>query len=236
MNDIPANSEWETTRFELVPDSSSGSGWKSAVALLCLSLALIAVLLPWLALALQAYGLSPVGSTSVRGYDFMLLIWTLLAVPTAAGVGIVLLFYRRHRVLGVVLVAAATLGGASLPLSMSIYHDLRREKFTALAERGMPLVEAIKRYEADHGAPPPTLESLVPKYLSQVPGTGIGIYPKFDYDYKPEAVKYPWILYVNAGLGFLNWDMFLYLPGEQYPKEGWGGTLETMGRWAYVHE
>jgi hypothetical protein len=28
----------------------------------------------------------------------------------------------------------------------------------------------------------------------------------------------------------------LYLPSGQYPEQGWGGTLERIDDWAYVHE
>jgi len=238
LNDLSANNEWMNPVVTPAPDSSkNGPGWNNAVAFLSLSLALTTILLPWLTLALQAYGLSPAGFSDMLGYDTMLILLALMATATALVAGVVF-FICRQRILGIVLLTAGLLGFVSILLSASVYRDLRREKLTALGERSMPLVEAIKLYEADHGTPPPKLESLVPTYIASVPDTGIGIYPKFSYDNKPvpQDRENPWILYVDTGLGFLNWDRFIYLPDEKYPKEGWGGTLEPMGRWAYVHE
>jgi len=51
-----------------------------------------------------------------------------------------------------------------------------------------------------------------------------------------EVKQSPWELRVNCGLGFLNWDVFFYWPSEDYPKNIYGGTVERMGKWAYVHE
>jgi hypothetical protein len=34
----------------------------------------------------------------------------------------------------------------------------------------------------------------------------------------------------------MNWDMFLYFPKQNYPKAGYGGWLERIEDWAYVHE
>jgi hypothetical protein len=46
------------------------------------------------------------------------------------------------------------------------------------ASRAMgPLVEAIQRFEHDHGAPPSSLEVLVPEYIAAIPTTGCPSYP-----------------------------------------------------------
>ena len=45
-----------------------------------------------------------------------------------------------------------------------------------------------------------------------------------------------WSVRVSTSNGFLNWDIFLYLPSQRYPKRGYGGTLERVQEWAYVHE
>jgi len=46
----------------------------------------------------------------------------------------------------------------------------------------------------------------------------------------------PWELSIPCGLGVLNWDVFFYWPTEDYPKRTHGGSVERIGRWAYVHE
>ena len=48
-------------------------------------------------------------------------------------------------------------------------------------ERSKPLIEAIGRFEQDHGMPPATLDDLVPGYLEKVPDTGLKECPKYKY-------------------------------------------------------
>ncbi|MDQ5935721.1 MAG: hypothetical protein QG574_3036, partial [Cyanobacteriota bacterium erpe_2018_sw_21hr_WHONDRS-SW48-000092_B_bin.40] len=37
-------------------------------------------------------------------------------------------------------------------------------------------------------------------------------------------------------IGMLNWDVFYYLPTEKYPEHDYGGSIEPIKNWAYVHE
>jgi hypothetical protein len=108
-----------------------------------------------------------------------------------------------------------------------------------LAERTEKLITAIREHEARYGRPPAALENLVPEFLTFVPDTGIAAYPKFEYLTGEKAKEWndnPWVLYVKTPLGGINWDMFMYFPNENYPGSGYGGTLERVGKWAYVHE
>ncbi|MBI5832861.1 MAG: hypothetical protein HZB16_11225 [Armatimonadetes bacterium] len=49
------------------------------------------------------------------------------------------------------------------------------------------LIAAIGRYEKDHQHPPPRLQSLVPDYVSAVPGTGLVDEPRFGY--RPRTIE-----------------------------------------------
>lgn len=49
-------------------------------------------------------------------------------------------------------------------------------------------------------------------------------------------VNADWELRVQCPLGMLNWDVFFYWPSEDYPERAYGGSVERIGRWAYVHE
>jgi hypothetical protein len=46
----------------------------------------------------------------------------------------------------------------------------------------------------------------------------------------------PWELRVPCSRGLVNWDVFFYWPGQQYPAYGYGGSIERIADWAYVHE
>jgi hypothetical protein len=45
-----------------------------------------------------------------------------------------------------------------------------------------------------------------------------------------------WVLMAMVSTGLLNLDQFIYYPNQRYPEYGHGGSIERMGRWAYVHE
>ena len=113
------------------------------------------------------------------------------------------------------------------------------QAFNGLANRSTILVEAIHHYDKDKGHPPKSLGDLVPKYIAEIPKTGIGAYPEYRYESVTDSKMWdenPWVLYVDKPLGILNWDMFLYFPKQNYPKYGYGGFLEKIKDWAYVHE
>ena len=97
----------------------------------------------------------------------------------------------------------------------------------------MPLVIAIEAYHRDHGSYPERLEVLVPKYLNQLPSTGMGNYTDYHYHVGSEAKEgNPWIIQVPAGYG-MGFDQFYYFPLQNYPD---GLPYERMGKWAYFHE
>lgn len=45
-----------------------------------------------------------------------------------------------------------------------------------------------------------------------------------------------WELRIPCPSGGINWDVFFYWPGERYPEHIYGGSVERIGQWAYVHE
>ena len=44
------------------------------------------------------------------------------------------------------------------------------------------------------------------------------------------------MLHALVSRGPFNWDLFLYFPNRRYPKSAYGGVLQRIGDWAYVHE
>lgn len=120
---------------------------------------------------------------------------------------------------------------------MSISGNIRHNAFAKLANNSFNLIEAIKQYETQRGTVPENLEKLVPDFLPSVPTTGIGAYPEYQFT-RCEKGCYdnPWYLTVDAWPGGISFDSFIYLPKQNYPEEGYGGTLERIENWAYVHE
>lgn len=110
----------------------------------------------------------------------------------------------------------------------------------AFPQKSQPLIAAIKKYEQDNSTPPRTLQDLVPNYLPAIPSTGMGAYPDYRYFTGNEAQdEFPgkrWVLSVFTPGPGINFDQILYFPDQNYPETGFGGSLERIGDWAYVHE
>ncbi|MBX7166717.1 MAG: hypothetical protein K1X74_10260 [Pirellulales bacterium] len=125
-------------------------------------------------------------------------------------------------------------------LPTRVLWPLRRLGLDAFSRRSQELVTAISTYERVNGRPPAALAELVPKYLPSIPWTGMSRYPDYEYRCDSSTPKEyggnPWVLLVETTVGFMNFDQMLYFPKQNYPEYGYGGSLERIGNWAYVHE
>lgn len=113
---------------------------------------------------------------------------------------------------------------------------LRMYGFELAAERAEPLIDAIEQYTQDNGAPPDSIAALVPTYLSELPAKLPPVEMVTDPKKLPEYGNNPWALTALASRNLMNWDRFIYFPDQEYPERGFGGGLERVGNWAYVHE
>ena len=148
-----------------------------------------------------------------------------------------ILYPRRRKLAFCALLAVSAYVIIGLPL-LKLGVEVRRHAFRDLADRGSVLAKAIEQYQRMQGTPPAALEDLLPVYISEIPSTRMPAYGPWEYEVgKPgEWDGNPWVIYLYCSSGVLNWDMFLYFPLQNYPDEGYGGTLERLGDWAYVHE
>lgn len=167
-------------------------------------------------------------------------VFPLLAAVLTVPVFFLRLLFKRPRqtssvyLLLVVLFIACGIGGIQLG------QRTRMAGMRSFAHRSESLIQAIDAFQREHSAPPRSLDKLVPKYLPAVPTTGMMAYPDYVYHTGDEAQEHylgnPWALTVDTPSGGINFDMLLYLPNGNYPKQGYGGWLEPVGDWAYVHE
>lgn len=119
-------------------------------------------------------------------------------------------------------------------------HQVWNAGWEAFSERSQPLIAAIKKYERDQGMPPERLADLVPDYLSVLPDTGMRACSEYQYVTGPDTRegfnKNPWVLRISPPVFGVGFDLVLYFPNQNYPEHGYGGSLERVGDWAYVHE
>ena len=178
------------------------------------------------------------GSPAIDAFDVYFCSFVLL-VPIAA---ILALAYATQRgcatgcALGVV--SAFLFVGAFLGGDM-IADTVRMRAFGSLAERSRPLIAAIDAYQQDHETPPGRLCELVPKYLPDVPATGLEVYPSYGYVVGDKASRghggNPWALVVKTPKGWGVDDQFVYYPLGNYPEGYYDYVVERVGDWAYLH-
>jgi hypothetical protein len=200
--------------------------------------AIAAILLGGFDLYAEWFAVSPNGSQDILWNMLFLLFPLFLLALAVILVSVVLLIFRKtRRPAFLALIAGFTYLVIYIGVSL-IGGRVRMHGFHKLAQRSAPIVQAIKKFEAEKGHRPNSLEELVPQYLPSIPNTGMGAYPKYEYEVGKigEWDDNPWVLYVNTPSGGVNWDMFMYFPKQNYPKTGYGGGLERIDDWAYVHE
>jgi hypothetical protein len=177
-----------------------------------------------------------------HGSREFLLLWFVLVFPFLAAVPILLgslvgLAFHRVRRHSAALAVCSVAYLIAFIISFRVADSVRMSAFHQLAERNKPLVTAVRSFERKHGHPPESLRALVPEFLPSVPSTGMGAYP--EYNYSTASTNYegnPWVLTVFTPQEGINFDQFMYFPLTNYPKTGYGGWLEKVGDWAYVHE
>ena len=113
----------------------------------------------------------------------------------------------------------------------------RYKAFDNLGRRSENLVLAIERYHDDFGAYPHGLKELVPFYIPRIPYTGIPLYPAYEYEPAKKYGRFKYYeLRVKSPGNHSKYDMFFYWPEGRYQKYTYGGIVERIGDWAYLHE
>lgn len=113
---------------------------------------------------------------------------------------------------------------------------VRHHGFAALSERSKSLIAAISAYEKQYSKAPENLDQLVPEFLSNVPDTGMGSYPNYEYRAFSGLACGAWSLRVPCYLHPVNGDEFSYSPHSKNLGNIPGGYNEQIGDWVYFHE
>ena len=186
----------------------------------------------WYAVSTIGYG----GSIILMA-GTLLAVLLLLAAVAAVPASLISLLFQRWRKPGTIFLTASVVYLLIGFPAMGAGGTIRMTGFKQQTERGMPLIKAIEAFTISNSRPPNTLEELVPDFLSSIPQTGMPAYPQWKYVVGDAAEEWdgnPWVLYMNCYSG--GFDKFMYFPKQNYPESGYGGWLERVGDWAYVHE
>ena len=127
------------------------------------------------------------------------LVASIFLVALCTPILFVILFIQRKRRLALYFLMYGILFFITGFIGIKTGLSIRSYAFYSLAERSKPLVEAIHRYEQDHGTPPKELTDLTPHYIQKIPSTGMAAYPEYHYETNKNPEHYegnPWILFI----------------------------------------
>lgn len=153
---------------------------------------------------------------------------------------LILVFFRKTRPFAIPSVVFSLVSLIAISAGSRLGGNIRMAAFDSLGQKSMGLVQAIEAFKSARGHWPSQLDELVPDFLPAIPSTGMSAYPHFEYHATADTPENhsgnPWVLILQTPMGFPNWDRFMYFPRQNYPERGYGGRIERLGNWAYVHE
>ena len=193
---------------------------------------------PFLIVLFEYLAVAPIGSEIFLWFETPFIIGALAAIIAIVVLPFVLMIRKRRKPALAWWVASICF----LPLAVGrlmLGGKVRNSAFHDLAVRSTALVSAIEKHIDDHGSPPESLNHLVPEYLIEIPNTGMMAYSEYRYEVGEKAERFegnPWVLRVFTSSGGINFDEFMYFPLQNYPENGYGGSFERVGQWAYLHE
>jgi hypothetical protein len=130
------------------------------------------------------------------------------------------------------------LGLSILPL---IYRDrLERDLKQYAISRYDIVIDAIEKYHADNGDYPPSLDALVPTYLSSVPakymkfGEELNYFPDpFDDDARGYVGKGPFIFELTGMYAGMHGQTLKYCPIQDETCKAFKGRIDERWIWTY---
>lgn len=191
-----------------------------------------------------------IGSTGFFGMflDMFFPLFIVATIPLAINA-----IFRKKRQLFITLIGIVLLFDfIGSIFAIKQINKFKRDKMVQATIRGKPIIAAIENYYKNNNKYPKSLNDLIPQYISSIPNTGMCGYPDFEYSITTSASGYltkedygsdpmqecqtgGYEISIETGLT-LQFDRFVYWPKKVYPYYMYGGVIERIADWAYVHE
>jgi len=117
-------------------------------------------------------------------------------------------------------------------VELGICDELRNPYLRRTAIVGDQLIDAIEKYKNDVGDYPDSFSELTPRYMKNIPKTGMTKYPEFKYKKLPRKNGDTYEISVITTSGFEYWTYLIYMPSMKYSIN----CEKRFGKWAYCHE
>lgn len=180
----------------------------------------------------------PALALAVVGADLIvapILLFGIVSTPLALLYALVL---RNRR--NTLSVARALISTGAAFVSLLVSASLQEIGVRRAASTGLRVVEAIEEYRSTEGHLPTSLDELIPEHLGTIPATGMSAFPEFRYS-GPVSASDDDQLFASYELRvnlyrWMQFDCFIYWPEGNYPDALYGGGVEVVDGWAYIHE
>lgn len=109
----------------------------------------------------------------------------------------------------------------------------------SVAAAGAPIINAVTHYQAEHGAPPPSIAELSPRYLPA--GSSPGAAAAGDWVYEAHGSEWSLRVGIRRGYGPNGsasgfGDAMVYRSDQRYKRDAFRGVLTRYGGWGYYVE
>lgn len=170
-------------------------------------------------------------------FSQLVLVFVAMAAGVVLAVGPIAVLFRAHRRRALILIAQALVFLPSFIGGLMLGHVVQHNGIVGVINRGDMIVVAIRKYTSEKGRPPDSLDELKSQYITTIPTTGYGVFPEFVYVVGNPALYdgNPWVLLATPPC-VTGFDSLMYFPLQNYPAVGYGGGIERIGTWGYVHE
>ena len=186
-------------------------------------------------LVLEKLSLTPHGSIGHLHASGLLSLISALIPLVLLLMGFIALAYVKNRMVGIMLVVSCVAFTLMASIITNLKQEIRDAAFTNLVARAQTLVQAIHDFENIRGRPPETLSQLVPQYIREIPLTGLGAYPVFEYHPLTDSELTPgshWQL--SLPISESPQSQLIYLPGQNY--EHLEGVKDPIVNWVHLYQ
>jgi hypothetical protein len=113
-------------------------------------------------------------------------------------------------------------------------YGIQENAMYLVTEHAKPVVAAINAFNARYGHPPNSLKDMVPEFFAAVPGTGIAVWPCYEYAQLHGKAIDPWEITVPCFAHAFGGGNLQYRASAIYPADKRGVKVQRINGWIFV--
>jgi hypothetical protein len=151
------------------------------------------------------------------------------------------LWWQRAPYFLSLILVVASLASVIFTLCESGRGEVAWARMKTILPQTKPLIASLKSYTAEHGKPPPDLQTLRQSFYAPVPEPEAGLREDWRYEVSNDPFTGGWTLSVRISLTgnrmlYNPSYLLVYHPSERYREKDHGGTLRREGKWGWYYD